>query len=120
MTARKGSLMRHMAECGHWMVVYSLEPTPIACPDCSDKLRYELAEAFELDPLLNAESESFDPGEFPGIPDELAAAIEAACVQYDAAAELVQEAEDLYATASREVREAIDKWLPAAERLVMP
>lgn len=26
-------------ECGHEMVCYSLEPTPLSCPDCADKGR---------------------------------------------------------------------------------
>lgn len=36
MPERKGSLIRWLAECGHWMVCYSLEPTPSECPDCAD------------------------------------------------------------------------------------
>ncbi|OYN76831.1 hypothetical protein [Mycolicibacterium sphagni] len=39
MTERHGSLMHWKADCGHWMVVYSLEPTPAQCPDCADKNR---------------------------------------------------------------------------------
>jgi hypothetical protein len=39
---RKGSLIRWRAECGHWMVTYSLEPTPPLCPDCADKDRNAL------------------------------------------------------------------------------
>ncbi|OBK22531.1 hypothetical protein [Mycobacterium asiaticum] len=42
MTERKGSLMRWTADCGHSMVVYSLEPTPTSCPDCHDKARKAL------------------------------------------------------------------------------
>jgi hypothetical protein len=32
---RKGSLIKYLAECGHWVDCYSLEPTPIECADCA-------------------------------------------------------------------------------------
>ncbi|WP_141564420.1 hypothetical protein [Mycolicibacterium palauense] len=47
MTERKGRLMKWKAECGHWMVCYSLEPTPTRCPDCADKSRTALAALVE-------------------------------------------------------------------------
>lgn len=39
MPERKGSLIQWHADCGHWMVCYSLEPTPTVCPDCADASR---------------------------------------------------------------------------------
>ncbi|MGE2733806.1 hypothetical protein [Mycolicibacterium vaccae] len=39
--------MRWKADCGHWMVVYSLEPTPDRCPDCADKDRDALSDALQ-------------------------------------------------------------------------
>lgn len=44
MTERKGRLMKYQAACGHWMVCYSLEPTPTVCPDCADTSRKVLAD----------------------------------------------------------------------------
>lgn len=43
MADRKGSLMHWTAECGHRMVVYSLEPTPTKCPDCQDEGRKSIS-----------------------------------------------------------------------------
>lgn len=39
--------MNWQAECGHWMVVYSLEPTPESCPDCADKSGENLRQCLE-------------------------------------------------------------------------
>lgn len=47
MTERKGSRVQWKAECGHWMVAYSLEPTPPQCPDCADKYRTDLEDVLK-------------------------------------------------------------------------
>jgi hypothetical protein len=33
----RGSLIKFMADCGHWMDCYAKEPTPTECPDCAKK-----------------------------------------------------------------------------------
>ncbi len=117
---RQGSLMRWQAECGHWMVVYSKEPTPTQCPDCRDELREELERTFCINPSLSADSDSFDPDEFPSVPAPLARLLEAACDDYGQAAKLVEEAQDQYDAVESTVRNALDEYLPKAERLSMP
>lgn len=31
----RGSQIKHLAECGHWIDCYALEPTPTECPQCA-------------------------------------------------------------------------------------
>ena len=64
MSDRQGSLMNFKADCGHWMVVYSLEPTPEKCPDCTDKVTQALARSLKywVDDLRSAVSAAEDCG----------------------------------------------------------
>lgn len=39
----KGTLIKWLAECGHWMECYALEPTPDECPDCAVNPEIRLA-----------------------------------------------------------------------------
>lgn len=124
MTERKGTLMRFQAECGHWMVVYSLEPTPKVCPDCSDadlQTLSEIVDAFES-AAWTLESEG-PPG---GSKDDVDQWCDE-CEITDAAVretihQLAALGDDLRATADDAVRKAkaIAAKHPAAERLTMP
>ncbi|UXA19502.1 hypothetical protein [Mycobacterium sp. SMC-4] len=126
MTERQGSLMRWMADCGHWMVVYSLEPTPSCCPDCADAMRDAIIHAFDQSaPWIEIEG----PGDFDEwfadsgldeLPADLRRQLAAACEKFEEARRLAEEAADVCSTAARDAMRALDKWVPSAERLTMP
>ena len=124
MSERKGSLMHWLAECGHWMVVYSLEPTPLACPDCAEKAR-KAAKWFIHNTFLSADGpENYDEcavdiPESAAFPDQLKDELREACERYADANSLIERAQDAYDEGERIARDAIDKYLPTAERLVM-
>ncbi len=42
MKKSKGALIKFLAECGHWMDCYALEPTPSQCPDCASRAVFGL------------------------------------------------------------------------------
>ena len=125
MSGRQGSLMRFQADCGHWMVVYSLEPTPEQCPDCADKGRDALASAlkyWERD-LSSAVSRAEDCG--VGDADEWVR--ENALAVTDDIIQKLQFIGDRCANAAgdldqahRELRDILAKIPAKAERLTLP
>lgn len=121
MTERKGSRMRWEAECGHWMVVYSLEPTPAECPDCADESRKELEDwAREVS---TAETYASDCAihDVAGWLDERGIALEPEHVaELQRIADMCDDAGANLNRADAELRKFLAEKLPAAERLTMP
>lgn len=125
MTERKGSLMNWRADCGHSMVVYSLEPTPTACPDCVEKTRKTITRSFNCHSTFHVDGPTdlddwLSDAKLGELPEGLVTALSLACADYSRAVALADEADDACRDAWYAVDKALDQYAPPVERLSMP
>lgn len=120
----KGSKIQWKAECGHWMVVFALEPTPEKCSDCANKHRdklHRLLSSWEDDidsAIYHAES-SFIPRINTWLEEEGISVSEATFKRMRTVSEHCGEAMEELTRAQREIRKLVDEVPPKVERLAI-